>query len=201
MNRLLAASFILTMLFVGGCQSKAVLNDMEKPVIQPARHFEDYKQTEAVISEATRGEFTLQVMSAKKAYRPGEEVELEARLKYAGNEEAVLIEHAASPFTFLIQEQTRAIGLGYEMDQPLIRTVLKQGQWTSERYAKQTVIIRPSPEQEAFIKEFLEQEGFPEGSYAVKVEADFNISGQEELQNDRYRISAEIAFEVRGEKE
>jgi len=146
-----------------------------------------------VVSEVRIDDFVLQIGSEKSSYEPGEPVKLEARLMYAGNKDEDKIYHAMTPLAFDISESTRQFNLGYAMEEPLIERVMKQQQWYVQPYKKGAGYS----EQEgwdAFIKEFMQGDGFPEGNYSVKVIADFYTLVEGE--KVPYRFDTEINLTV-----
>lgn len=129
---------------------------------------------EQVLSEAQEGDFILQLTADKAEYGLDEPVKLKLRMKYVGELPKVTISHAASAFSFLITETTRDIGIGYVMNQPLIHTQLTKGEWLEETYTKTGGYGDTDPHKE-FIKLFLQGEAFPEGSYIIVGQANFNF--------------------------
>ncbi|WP_373229467.1 hypothetical protein [Cohnella sp.] len=127
-----------------------------------------------LISEEQEGDFVLQIVADKSDYTIDEPVKLKARLKYVGELPEVNISHAASAFSFLITETTHDIGIGYVMNQPLIHTQLKKGEWLEETYTKTGGYGETDPHKE-FIMKFLHGEAFPEGAYNIVGQADFTF--------------------------
>ena len=127
-----------------------------------------------LLAEAQEGDFVLQLASNKSEYLSSEPVELQIRMKYTGELPEATISHSASAFSFLITETTRDIGIGYAMNQPLIHTTLKQGEWLEETYVKTGGYSDTDPDKE-FIKQFLQGKAFPQGIYSIIGQADFTF--------------------------
>lgn len=149
-----------------------------------------------VVAETEEGDFALQLVSEKKAYKANEDVSLHAQLKYVGNKSEEMIYHAASPFWFTITEITKGITIPYAMDEPLILTTLKRGEWYAEEYKKAGGYSEIDPsETKSFIRSFLKEEGFPTGEYRIELEAKFFTEYQEQKQHHALTVSLEITVD------
>jgi hypothetical protein len=134
-----------------------------------------------MISEVKVGDFVLQIISEKSAYKVNEDVKISARLKYVGKGKKQKIFHAASPFTFGVFEANRKIGLLSVMDQPLLSSELKRDEWLEKPHTKSAVYLNDDPNID-FQKEYMQNPGFPAGEYRIKVTADFFVKvGDEEV--------------------
>ncbi|PYZ96455.1 hypothetical protein CR205_12090 [Alteribacter lacisalsi] len=151
----------------------------------------EYGQTD----EAEEGDFVYRLVSEEAVYGEHEEVSIYAELEYTGDEDSIDIYHAASPFHFPMKETTRGYDLMYGMNQPLEVTTLTAG----EAYREEFVSIGGYSEQDpddyvAFMKEVIEQDGFPEGHYIVEGFADFYVETDDG--EDQYKPEGTIEFFV-----
>ncbi|MNH98681.1 hypothetical protein D3C73_514240 [compost metagenome] len=137
-----------------------------------------------IVRETQQGDYVLQVISVKNMYSLNEEVKITARLKYIGSKSKEMISHAASPFSFGVTEVKRNIGIPYIMNQPLITREMKKGQWHEESYMKTGGYGKEDPNL-VFLKQFLEEPGFPDGTYKIQVNAHFDTGeGEQKLKHN-----------------
>ncbi|KMJ56755.1 hypothetical protein AB685_19750 [Bacillus sp. LL01] len=138
--------------------------------------------------------FIYRLVTDKQKYQGTETVNLYAELEYIGEEEEVIISHAASPFYFDITEKTRDFLIYYGMDQPLITTTLKKGETLRESYTKNGGFSdQDDTAYIDFVKDFLKN-GFPTGYYVVDGYADFSV---EDSEGQDYIIKGIVDFEVK----
>lgn len=124
------------------------------------------------ITEVEQNDFRLKFVSAQDQYKVGQKVQLTASLEYIGEKEEIEIFHAMSPFIFEVKERTRNIKIPYPMEQPLVTTRLVKNEAYLQTYQKSAGYGSHDPNK-AFIKEFLEEEGFPKGEYTITLVSDF----------------------------
>jgi hypothetical protein len=183
---------ILLVLLVSGCGTAKLSEEQgsmqQSPLASPTQLSKGQ-----LITEIQDGDFILQLETEKSEYGLNEPVELIVRLKYVGELPEVNISHAASPFSFLITETSRDIGIGYVMDQPLIHTNLKKGVWLEESYTKTGGYGDSDPNKD-FIEQFLKGKTFPKGVYSIAAHADFTLYQGEPEQPDTKEI--DIRFQT-----
>ncbi|WP_202079055.1 hypothetical protein [Caldalkalibacillus salinus] len=158
---------------------------------------EDELKVEETRVEVTQGDFIYRLVTEKAAYKEGENINLYAELEYVGDQDEVVISHAASPFYFPMYEKTRGYQIGYSMPQPLVTTTLTKDEPLRERY-KGSGSYGPEDDSEyiAFMKRIMEQD-FPPGFYIVNGSAQFNVKDDEPGEEDKkYRIEGDIQFKV-----
>jgi hypothetical protein len=153
-----------------------------------------FLQNDKIVAEQRQGDFVLRVESVKKVYQAHEKVDIRAMLQYTGPKSEVKIYHAASPFYFDITENQRGISIPFVMTQPLLSTVVKKDTWLEEPYGKAGGYGESDPNKE-FIKTFLQQPGFPEGNYTLRVRADFYTKNGEDKVD--YDIKASMNITVK----
>lgn len=164
-------AYISLGIFVSGCSSSLEEPSREPSIQSPISKGQSMGQ---LLTEAKEGDFVLQIVADKRTYGYNEPVKIKARLKYVGELSEVDISHAASAFSFFITETTRDIGIGYIMNQPLIHTQLKKGEWLEESYTKTGGYGETDPHRE-FIKQFVQDEAFPIGEYDIVGQASFTF--------------------------
>jgi hypothetical protein len=163
-------SLFILIVFISACGSGT--NDPGEQVqVLPSPGFAPQEKG-VLLSEAREGDFILRIETEKSEYTDSEPVKIVARLKYDGDLPEVMIGHAMSPISFPIIETTRDIEVDYVMPQPLIRTVLKKGEWFEETYTKAGGYGDQDPDKD-FLKRFLTGESFPEGNYLLSAQASF----------------------------
>ncbi len=97
----------------------------------------------------------------------GEEINIVAKLTYIGDEDEIIISHAASPFYFDLYETTRGYDIQCAMDIPSIVTILKKGEPLITKYETTGGFGEEQPEEyKQFMKAFLSGT-YPEGYYKV----------------------------------
>jgi hypothetical protein len=145
-----------------------------------------------IVAEAVEGDFHYRLMTDKEEYAAGEEVQLYAELEYTGALDQVTIHHAASPFFFLITEESRGYSIPYFMNQPGLSTTLVKGEPFRELY-KPIVSYSLEDDQEyvAFIKSLAEN-GFAAGNYQIKGHTDFTTKWGVAP----FKLNAKLAFKV-----
>ncbi|MUT67859.1 hypothetical protein [Paenibacillus sp. NEAU-GSW1] len=143
-------------------------------------------------SEGRYGEFVLRLETIKSSYATGEALGIKAMLKYDGDKQSELIYHSMHAVAIGVSEKTRGIDIGYVMEQPLLTTEMKKGEWLEFPYVKQAVYSEEDVNK-AFIEQFLKGEGLPEGEYAFTAIADFYTKkGEEQIQHS-FKVEKMIA--------
>lgn len=160
---------LLVVIFVSACGSGTNDPGEQSPSSPPGIA---HLAKGVLISEAKEGDFTLQIETEKSDYTADEPVKVVARLKYDGELPEITIGHSMSPFSFPVIETTRDIEIAYVMPEPLIRTVMKKGEWLEETYKKSGGYGENDPDKE-FLKRFLTGENFPDGRYLLSAQANF----------------------------
>ena len=120
--------------------------------------------------------YELEVSPTKIA--SGEEINIVAKLTYIGDEDEIVISHAASPFYFDLYETTRGYDIYYFMDTPNIGTTLKKGEPLVTKYRTTGGFGEEQPEEfKQFMKAFLSG-NYPEGYYKVHGYVKFTRQGE-----------------------
>ncbi|MCK0470965.1 hypothetical protein [Halalkalibacter sp. APA_J-10(15)] len=154
---------------------------------------EEYNVQQTAV-EVTEGDFIYRLVSEKDYYKD-EAVQLYAELEYIGEKDEMTIYHAASPFYFPMKEEVRGFDIGYSMNEPLVETILQQGEPYREKYQRSGGYSDQDEEEyQNFMKDFLEN-GFLTGYYIVNGFADFYV-GPENEEKDMYRMEGQIGFKV-----
>ncbi|AST92499.1 hypothetical protein BC6307_14960 [Sutcliffiella cohnii] len=156
---------------------------------------DDYEVTN-INAEIMEGDFVYRLYSKERVYEPNEEIQVYGEIEYVGEEEEVVIYHAASPFYFIITEEVRGYEIDYAMDTPLIGTTLKRGEPLVEPYRKSGGYSDQSEKEFVeFIKEFLHKEGFPSGFYTINGFTDFYVEKGNHIKEE-YEMEAQINIKV-----
>ncbi len=168
-------------------------NQGEKRSSVAANDLDVYNVQQTTV-EVTEGDFIYRLVSKKDHYKD-EEVQLYAELEYVGEKDEIAIYHAASPFYFPMKEEMRGFNINYPMNEPLVETILQQGEPYREEYQRSGWYSDQDEEEyQYFMKDFLEN-GFPNGYYIVNGFADFYV-GPENEEKDMYRMEGQIDFKV-----
>ncbi|WP_181346861.1 hypothetical protein [Thalassobacillus sp. CUG 92003] len=189
MRKLIVLLFALVVFILSSCASD------RDPIDNSASksNNDDVSNTE---SEKKEGDFIYRLVTEKAEYRESDSVNLYAELEYIGNSDEVVIYHAASPFYFPMVEKTRNYELAYPMNEPLISTTLKKGEPLRQKYIKSGGYgSQEESDYVKFMKRFLEEDGFPKGSYVVNGFAYFYIEGSEKNKKE-YKIKGQVDFKV-----
>ncbi|MEZ7170738.1 hypothetical protein [Sporosarcina sp. OR05] len=149
-------------------------------------------------AEMQADDFVYKLYTEKETYNEFEETAIYAELTYVGDQESIVISHAASPFYFPIKELTRNYEIDYAMNEPLIHTTLKKGVPLKVKYE---FAGGYSDEDEAAKREFIQtivDKGFPTGKYVVSGSAQFYVESSIEGENpNSYDMRVNIGFDVR----
>lgn len=146
-------------------------------------------------AEVTKDDFVYRLITEKVIYKDKETVLVHAELEYIGEHDSITIYHAASPFYFDITEKTRGYEIEYAMNEPLLSTTIKKGEPYREEYVKSGGFSEQDPpDYVSFMKQFFEEDGFPNGQYEINGSARFYI---EENEKQEYTIEAKINFNVK----
>src|SRR5690554_6909582 len=99
----------------------------------------DQKNVEKEVypSEVTveENDFIYHLYTEKDVYDEFGDLAIFAELTYVGEEESIDIYHAASPFQFPLEENTRGYEFDYAMNSPLIVTTLLRDEPLRENYS------------------------------------------------------------------
>jgi hypothetical protein len=154
-------------------------------------------------TETKEDYFTYRLVSEKPVYETGEPVQLYAELLYNGPLPSVVIQHSASPFTFVFKDKLGENTFMSFMDQPGMMTTLYRGRPIKQvydggvNYGRSGTAISDS----SGWKE-LRPDSFPAGRYTVYGKADFTL-GEEtpSASSRRFQLEADVAFEVKSDKQ
>lgn len=119
--------FLLVSIFVLAACNKS--SDMGNE--HPNNNSEPVYPAEA---EVTKGDFNSRLFTEKDVYDEYGETSIFAELTYTGEEDAIDIYHAASPFYFTLEERTRNFKIEYPMNEPLTMSTLKKDEPLCENY-------------------------------------------------------------------
>lgn len=185
-------SLLLTILFIGCSNTDDSTTKGESESLEATKVLNTK-------DEVNEGDFVYRLVTEKGEYHKNESVKIYAELEYIGNNEEVIIFHAASPFYFYIVEKIRNYEIGYFMDQPLVSTILKKGQPLRYEYSRSGG-YSPTDEENyvKFMRSFLE-DGFPTGYYVVNGFVDFYVEDTNNNQQD-FKIEGQIDFKVKGNR-
>lgn len=151
------------------------------------------KESNGAIAEFKDENFVYRLYKEKAEYHEGDSVKLIAELEYVGDRDSVTISHEASPFYFLISENSGRYGFMYMMDQPLLHTTLERGKPLVEEYVGGGAYL---VENGLANWEKPSDNPFPAGKYTVQGYAKFVIEGSGKEGEDPFQIGAELIFEV-----
>ncbi|MFA9557552.1 hypothetical protein ACERII_09625 [Evansella sp. AB-rgal1] len=177
---------LLILFFLTGCNNKDSLNETMGSFA-----------TDTIVSETAAGDYILRLVSDKIVYEVGDEVRMEAKVKYIGEKEKTSIQLGESLFLFDIRENTRGIHLPYKkVEMPSFTTELERNSWYSEVYDKKEAHSNGSDEEsEEFLKEFIDLQGFPVGEYEIEVTTNFFTQNEQEQREDHI-YSTSLIVEV-----
>lgn len=147
-------------------------------------------------SAYTEGDFMyyIEVLESDH-FKEGESITIQAYLAYTGDQDEIVISHAASPFYYDIEELTHGYKIDYPMEQPRISTTLKKGERLTSTYRISGGYgDQDNEDYIKFMKEFLSGR-YPVGTYAVTGYAKFTVEGE----NEETKLPATIVFEVESE--
>jgi len=149
-------------------------------------------------SEVKEGDFIYRLFSEKDVYDKFGETAIFGELTYVGEFDSIDIYHAASPFSFPIEERTRGIEVDYAMNQPLIITTLKKGEPLLQKYSFAGGYSDNDDEKYVeFIKSLI-KDGFDEGEYVIHGSADFyTVDPAKATTEQKYYLKTDIGFSVR----
>lgn len=129
---------------------------------------------EVLFVEIQEGDFVLRIESEKSSYRTDEEINLQAMLKYVGNKPSENIYHAASPFYLSVTNRTHNLSSLIFMNQPLITTKLKKGEWFAEDYpVPYELYLVDSLDLPPDKWEHVQIDHYPKGEYTFNASANF----------------------------
>lgn len=149
-------------------------------------------------AEMQADDFIYKLYTEKETYDEFEETAIYAELTYVGDQESIVISHAASPFYFPIKELTRNYEIDYAMNEPLIYTTLEKDVPLKVKYQ---FAGGYSDQDETAKREFIQtivDKGFPTGKYVVSGSAQFYVESNVEEENPQtYDMRVNIGFDVR----
>ncbi|UVI33067.1 hypothetical protein [Paenibacillus spongiae] len=183
--------FMSILIFITGCGSKEKQESEDPGTVK----VDILNKQNAVTAD---GDFIYRLVTEKAEYSLGETVKIYAELEYIGEQDSITIYHAASPFSFPIEERTRGYSIGYNMNTPLLNTTLKRGEPLREEYKNSGGF--GETDERAYI-DFIKSlwaDGFPAGYYVVDGFADFYVESKvdgEDKEED-YTIKSQIDFTV-----
>lgn len=141
--------------------------------------------------EAETEDFRYELYVSQNTFSYGQPIDIIASLTYIGDEEEIVISHAASPFYFPMKETTRAYDIDYPMNVPLVSTTLKKDVPLTEQYVPSgSYSDTDEAEYVTFMKEFLEG-NYPVGNYIVNGSVQFNVD------HSPININGNIGFQVK----
>lgn len=182
--------FIIMVMLLGACSNEGEPSAEAAPSVEKLADQELSSE-----SEIQQGDFVLRLVSKKKSYGSDEKVLMTAMLKYVGDKSEETIYHAMYPLAFGVTETTRGIDMGTEMEQPLLTTVMKRGEWVTREYAKSGGYdTYDTSDRTVFVKRFLAGDGFPKGVYRVNGIADFFTKAGED--ESKYLLMTDITIAV-----
>jgi len=139
-------------------------------------------------------DFVLRMISTKEEYIVGEKVELYAELEYVGQQPEIIITHAASPIGISLHENNSNIGFGYVMDQPLISTILKQGNAFRQEYKFSGFSLDGSNKEYKELYNQLADGHFSKGEYVMTAKA--NFTDITSTLSENYEMQVSTSFRV-----
>jgi len=192
MKKWLVFTWVLALfVFIGGCGTSGKSNeDLSKELDKY-----DIAQSNAEVQD---GDFIYRLVSKQEEYSDGQSVTLYGELEYVGEQSEVVIEHAASPFYFPMEEKIHGFDIPYPMPEPLVTTTLKKGEPLRVSYTGSGAYSENDEKAYVdFMKDFIEN-GFPTGFYIVNGFADFWVQKNDHNNEpDRYHIEAQVDFKVK----
>ncbi|MCK6206581.1 hypothetical protein KZX50_14120 [Bacillus infantis] len=184
MNKyLLSAVLLLSTILTAGCQSSNSVDN---------RDLEKYKVSQ-ISDETVQGDFIFRIKSEKEEYREGEDIELYGEIEYIGEKDEIIVRHSSSAIFFPMREKIRGYEIGSLVNDIGLSTTLKKGVPYREEYGKSGSYSEDQDPQDyvSFMKEFLNNAGFPAGHFVVKGSTDFSVASGEHV-----RIKATVDFKV-----
>lgn len=184
-----ATLFITSLvLFATGCGLDAPPDhDSQEPAVV---------QSEDVVAQ---DDFTFRLVSKQAQYKQGEEVQLYGEIEYTGDQEEITISHSSSAILFPMTEETTGYEIGYAVNDIGLSTTLKRGEPYREQFQKSGGYSADQDPDDyvQFIKNFLDRDDFPAGSYVVRAFTDFSVNSKNEAAaQKRFNLEAAIRFEV-----
>lgn len=169
MNKyLLSAVLLLFTILTAACHSSSSVNnsDLEK---------HEVSQTS---DETVQGDFVFRIKSEKAEYEDGEDIEIYGEIEYIGEKEEIIIHHSSSAIVFPMKEKIRGYEIGSAVNDIGLSTTLKKGVPYREEYGKSGGYSEDQNPQDYvnFMKEFLNDTGFPAGYYVVQGSTDFSVN-------------------------
>lgn len=149
---------------------------------------------EGVKGEVKEGDFIFRLVTERGQYMEGEAIRLYGELEYIGKGQEIIIFHAASPFSFPMEEKSREFVIDYPMEQPLLQTIVKKGEPLKEEYRGSGAFGREDSEEYIDFVQRIIRGNFPEGDYVVKGSANFYV--EEGGRRTDYHLKTEVEFEV-----
>jgi len=152
----------------------------------------DVQQT---VDEVANEEFSFHVETEKATYHSDEAIILEAEITNT-TDDTITLTHSATAINFNIEEKIRGYTIPYAVHEIGLTTELAPGESIVERYEKSGGYAEEDDDfYQAFMKGFLDKEGFPIGYYLVHAETDFYVKERDEYVN----LQATVDFIVSDE--
>lgn len=175
-------------LLLAGCGFTIKHNSSEKVDIN-----ETYPQE----AEVQADDFVYRIYTEKEVYKEYEETAIFAELTYVGDKDSIEISHAASPFYFPIEEQTREITVDYAMNDPEINTTLEKNVPFREKYEFAGGYSDQDNDTTIEFIQTIIDKGFPEGNYVINGSAQFTVKGSKaEDIPQSYDLNLNVGFKV-----
>lgn len=179
---------LFALLFVlaacGKSETPSTVNVSKKPLPPPEATVED-------------GDFVYRLFTEKDVYDEFGDTAIFAELTYVGEKESIEIYHAASPFSFPMEERTRGINVDYAMNEPLITRTLQKDVPFREKYTFAGGYSDGDDEKYVeFVKTMIDQ-GLPKGEYIIHGSAQFSTADPTNTTDKKgFMMSADIGFTV-----
>lgn len=149
-------------------------------------------------SEVQKDDFTFRLISEKEQYKELEPIQLYGEIIYTGDQEEIEIVHSDSAISFHLFEEIRQYNIDETIQDIGVFTTLKRNEPYRKRYDKQNIYKTDSSNRYVhFIKQFIDQDGFPVGYYTIKGFANFTVSEDDNNENmTPYQMETQIDFKV-----
>jgi hypothetical protein len=180
---LLSALTVLFIIFIPGCKTSNLVDNSD---------LKKYEVTQTS-DETVQGDFIFRVKSEKAEYKEGETIKLFGEIEYIGEKDRVTIHHSSSAILFPMKEKVRGYEIGSAVNDIGLTTIIKKGDPYREVFGKSGGYSEDQDPKEYvdFMKDFLNNAGFPAGHYVVNASTDFSVEA-----GDHVRIEGNVNFEV-----
>jgi len=157
-------------------------------------------EKEVYPSEVTveENDFIYHLYTEKDVYDEFGGLAIFAELTYVGEEDSIDIYHAASPFSFPIEEKTRGFEVDYAMNLPLIITTLKKDEPFRKKYGFAGGFDDTDDKAYIVFVESLMEGKFPEGYYIIRGSVDFSLEDPSVVKDEQnVSLTGNIGFTVK----